>query len=113
MHPILSRFRQLGLYLLAWVPLAGILIYLLMREGEGWRTAAALTIPLCFMYAFLCLAAWYPCRATPLESSGFLKLALTHLTAAVMVSAVWVQLAKGLATALTRWADFAGLDERA
>ena len=113
MHPILSRFRQLGLYLLAWIPLAGILIYLLMRAGESWAAAVALTIPLCFLYAFLCLAAWYPCRATPLESSGFLKLVLTHLTAAALISAVWVQLAKGLATGLTRWAGFAGLDERA
>jgi hypothetical protein len=56
MHPILSRFRQLGLYLLAWVPLAGILMYLLVRAGESWRVAAALTVPLCFVYAFLCLA---------------------------------------------------------
>ena len=88
MHPILSRFRQLGLYLLAWVPLAGILIYLLVRAGESWTVAAALTVPLCFVYAFLCLAAWYPCRATPLESSGFLKLLLTHFTAAVLLSAL-------------------------
>jgi two-component system sensor histidine kinase AlgZ len=113
MHPILSRFRQLGLYLLAWVPLAGILVYLLVRAGESWMVAAALTVPLCFVYAFLCLAAWYPCRATPLESSGFLKLLLTHFTAAVVLSAVWVQLAKGLATGLTRWGGFSGLDERA
>ncbi len=113
MHPILSRFRQLGLYLLAWVPLAGILVYLLVRAGESWMVAAALTLPLCFVYAFLCLAAWYPCRATPLEASGFLKLLLTHFTAAVLLSAVWVQLAKGLATGLTRWAGLSGLDERA
>jgi len=52
MHPILSRFRQLGLYLLAWVPLAGILVYLLVRAGESWMVAAALTVPLCFVYAF-------------------------------------------------------------
>src|SRR5258706_16438585 len=97
MHPILSRFRQLGLYLLAWVPLAGILMYLLVRAGEPWRVAAALTVPLCFVYAFLCLAAWYPCRATPLESSGFLKLLVTHFTAAGMLSTFWFPMAKGLA----------------
>ncbi len=113
MHPILARLRQLGLYLLAWVPLAGILMYLLARSGElRWLEAAALTLPLCFVYAFLCLTAWYPCRATPLEKSGFFKLLLTHFTAAVVLSTLWIQLAKGLATALTRWAGFAGLDER-
>src|SRR5258705_4189899 len=84
-----------------------------MREGDSWMVAAALTVPLCFVYAFLCLAAWYPCRATPLESSGFLKLLLTHFTAAMLLSAVWVQLAKGLATGLERWAGFSGLDVRA
>jgi two-component system sensor histidine kinase AlgZ len=113
MHPILSRFRQLGLYLLAWVPLGGILMYLLVRAGEGWVVAAALTAPLCLVYAFLCLAAWYPCRATPLESSGFVKLLLTHFTAAMVLSTLWVQVAKGLAVALTRWGGFAGLEERA
>src|SRR5258708_1990109 len=112
MHPILSRFRQLGLYLLAWVPLAGILVYLLARAGESWMLAAALTVPLCIVYAFLCLAAWYPCRATPLESSGFLKLLLTHFTAAVLLSTIWVQLAKQLTILLTRWADFAGVEVR-
>lgn len=113
MHPILSRLRQLGLYLLAWVPLAGILVYLLVRAGESWMVSAGLMVPLCFVYAFLCLAAWYPCRATPLESSGFLKLLLTHFTAAVLLSTIWVQLAKALASGLARWATFAGLDERA
>jgi signal transduction histidine kinase len=113
MHPILSRLRQLGLYLLAWVPLAAILVYLLARAGESWMVAAALTVPLCFVYAFVCLAAWYPCRATPLESSGFSKLLLTHFTAAVLLSTIWVQLAKGLASGLTRWDAFARLDERA
>jgi sensor histidine kinase YesM len=112
MHPILFRFRQLGLYLLAWIPLAGILAYLLMHAGESWAVAASLTVPLCFVYAFLCLAAWYPCRATPVASAGFLKLLLIHFTAAVLLSAIWIQLAKGLATGLTRWLGFSGLDER-
>src|SRR5882757_2874192 len=112
MHPILFRRRQLGLYLAAWVPLAGILVYLLGKAGERWMEAAALTVPLCFVYAFLCLAAWYPCRATPVESSGFSKLLLTHFTAAVLLGTIWVQLAKGLATGLTRWAGFTQMDER-
>ncbi len=112
MHPILTRFRQLGLYLLAWVPLAGILVYLLVRAGESWGVAAALTVPLCLVYAFLCLAAWYPCRATPLEKSGFLKLLLTHFTAAVLLSTVWLQVAKGLVAGLIRWGGMSGLDQR-
>ncbi len=112
MHPILARLRQLGLYLLAWVPLAGILMYLMVRAGERWVVAAALTVPLCLVYAFLCLAAWYPCRATPLEQSGFLKLLLTHFTAAVLLSTLWLQVAKGLVVGLIRWGGVSGLDQR-
>jgi len=113
MHPLLTRLRQLGLYLLAWIPLAGILIYLL--EGPGglsWREATALSVPLCVAYAFVCLSAWYPCRVLPLERSGFGKLALVHSIDAALASVLWVQIAKGLAVLLVRWFGFAGLDQR-
>ncbi len=113
MHPLLTRPRQLGLYLLAWFPLAGILVYLLKGPGAlSWGEATALTVPLCLAYAFVCLSAWYPCRATPLEKSGFVKLLLTHLTAAVLLSTLWIQMAKGLTVVLMRWGGFAGLDQR-
>jgi two-component system sensor histidine kinase AlgZ len=113
MHPLLTRPRQLGLYLLAWFPLAGILVYLLAEPGAlSWGEATAITGPLCLAYAFVCLAAWYPCRATPLEKSGFVKLLLTHLTAAVLLSTLWLQMAKGLSVGLMRWGGFPGLDQR-
>ncbi len=113
MHPILGRLRQLGLYLLAWIPLAGILVYLLGRSGNvSWVEAALITGPLCLVYAFLCLAAWYPCRATPLEQSSFSRLLLTHFTAAVLVSTFWIHLAKEFAIGLARWGGFSGLDQR-
>ncbi|MGA7379824.1 MAG: histidine kinase [Terriglobales bacterium] len=114
MHPLLTRPRQLGLYLLAWVPLAGILVYLLTGGGGlSAGEATAITVPLCLVYAFVCLAAWYPCRATPLEKSGFLKLLLTHLTAAALLGTYWTYQAKELAIALAHfWPRFAGLDQR-
>jgi two-component system, LytTR family, sensor histidine kinase AlgZ len=113
MHPILSRLRNLGLYLLAWIPVAGMLVHSLTGPGGlGWTEAIAVTVPLCLVYAFVCLAAWYPCRATPLEKSSFTRLVLTHLTAAVVVSAVWTALARALAMALARHAGFVGLDQR-
>jgi two-component system, LytTR family, sensor histidine kinase AlgZ len=113
MHPILFRLRNLGLYLLAWIPVAGMLVHSLTRPGGlSWPEAIAVTIPLCLVYAFVCLAAWYPCRATPLEKSSFTRLVLTHLTAAVVVSALWTSLARALAIALARHAGFVGLDQR-
>ena len=113
MHPILARLRNLGLYLLAWIPIAGVLVHALVgSEGLAWREAIALTVPLCLVYAFVCLAAWYPCRATPLDQSSFLRLVLTHVTAAGLLSVLWGELAKGLAIALASHAGFIGLDRR-
>ncbi|HYA25023.1 MAG TPA: histidine kinase [Terriglobales bacterium] len=114
MHPILGRLRNLGLYLLAWIPVAGMLVHSLVGpDGLSWREAIALSVPLCLVYAFVCLAAWYPCRATPLEKSSFTRLVLTHLTAAVVLSSlVGGMLTRGLAIALARHAGFVGLDQR-
>src|SRR5579863_1022719 len=113
MHPLLTRPRQLGLYLLAWIPLAGVLVYLLESGGLSLGEATALTVPLCLVYAFVCLAAWYPCRATPLEKSGFVKLLATHLTTAAVLGTYWTYQAKELAIGLAHfWPRFTGLDAR-
>lgn len=112
MHP-LFRARQLGLYLLAWIPLAGILVYLLAGSGGlSWHEATVLSVPLCAVYAFVCLSAWFACRTLPLEKSGFGKLTLSHLTTAGILSILWVELAKGMAIGLARWGGFPGLDQR-
>ena len=60
MHPILGNWRRLVLYLSAWVPITVILVYLFVSlAGLGWARAGALAIPLCLVYAFVCLSAWY------------------------------------------------------
>src|SRR5215469_11791186 len=111
MHPILGNLRRLGLYLLAWVPLAAILFYLLVLPGGfKWTSALAMVVPLCLLYAFMCLSAWYSCRSTPLETSGFSRLALTHLVTAIILSAIWVAQARGLTIALASFAAFRGID---
>ena len=111
MHPILGHLRRLALYTLAWIPLGAILLYLLgALGGLSWPRAAALAIPLCVVYAFVCLSAWYSCRGTPLETSSFSRLVLTHLSAAVVAGGIWIVVAKGLALALST--VFAGLDQQ-
>jgi LytS/YehU family sensor histidine kinase len=67
----------------------------------SWERAAALAIPLCVVYAFVCLSAWYSCRGTPIETSSFSRLALTHLFAAMIAGGIWVLVAKGVAFALS------------
>lgn len=91
MHPLFTR-KRLGLYLLAWIPLVATSIYALVARGAlDWWHATAIAVPVFLFYAFLCLSAWYPCRATPLGKVTFIRLLLTHLTAAIFFSFVWTR----------------------
>jgi len=96
-----------------WVLVAGLLAYLLAGPGGlTWTEAFAVSIPLCVVYAFICVSAWYSCRATPVEQSGLIRLTLTHLTAALVASGVWILTAKILGGILSSFAPFRGLDAR-
>ncbi len=113
MHPILGQFRRLVFYLAAWVPLAGLLAYLLgMNHAVSLREALALALPLCFVYAFVCLSAWYSCRVTPLETSALSKLVGTHLAGTIVATALWILAARILAVELSQIAAFRGLDRQ-
>ena len=101
MHPLLASVDRLALYLAAWVPAALLVtIEFLTVGGLPWGDAAAMAVPLCLAYAFVCLAAWYPCQATPLKTSGALRLFSTHGAAALLTAGVWVILASAWARAL-------------
>jgi two-component system sensor histidine kinase AlgZ len=113
MHPILGQLRRLIPYLLGWLPLAGMLVYLLaVPGGLTWMEASALGVPLCLLYAFMCLSAWYSCRSTPLDRVGEVQLALTHSLAALVVSGFWILSAKALAHVLSKFSAFSGLEPR-
>ena len=113
MHPFLTPINRFGLYLLAWSPLAAILTYLMAGPGKlGWFRSAILIIPLCLVYQFVCLSAWYSCKAAPIQRSTLLRLALTHVTAAAIISFLWVEAARLLAYVLSRLPSLQGLDEQ-
>jgi len=121
MHPLLKRgpgrrhgsVHRLGIYLLAWAPLAILLSYLLAVPGKlGWSDAAALAVPLCLIYAFIGLSTWYSCKATPIEKTSRPRLFLTHTVANLIISALWVGIAKVLAYGLSQLPAFQGLDQR-
>jgi two-component system, LytTR family, sensor histidine kinase AlgZ len=103
MHPILSQTRRLALYLMAWIPLAALLAYLMdVTAGVTKREAIALSFPLCLVYAFICLSAWYSCRATPLDRSTTSKLLQVHALGAVVASGLWIASAELLAYTLAQ-----------
>ncbi len=83
MHPILSHPGRLGLYLAAWIPIAGLLAILIAVSGSvGWLESILLTVPLSLFYAFVCLASWYPCRAMQPGKVSLTALVSTHIVAA-------------------------------
>jgi two-component system sensor histidine kinase AlgZ len=113
MHPLLTPIKRYGIYLSAWSPLAGILIYLMAVPGKlGWRDATVLIVPLCLVYQFICLSAWYMCKAAPLQRTPILRTRFMHLVAAAIISYLWVELARLLAYGLAQFPTFRGLDER-
>ncbi|MBM3747054.1 MAG: sensor histidine kinase [Acidobacteria bacterium] len=113
MHPLLARPGTLGLYLLAWLPVAGLLVFLLAVSGAVRVHEAWIIVPaMCLVYAFVCLAAWYPCRRLPVRQAGLIRLAEAHLAAAAAAGGLWVLAGLGLAQALALLPAFAGLEQR-
>jgi two-component system sensor histidine kinase AlgZ len=94
MHPIF-RSGKLGLYLLAWLPVGAVLAVLLAKQGGlSWPVSAAIALPLCVVYAFICLSAWYSCRGLPLHREQLPRLLITHLGSALGIGGLWTALAK-------------------
>jgi len=111
MHPILAQLRRLVYYLLGWIPLAGMLAYLLaVPGGLTWQQAVAVAFPLCLLYAFVCLAAYYPCLVTPLERSSVPRFLVTHVVGAAVASAIWLAAARILGRMLAGFEGLGGLD---
>jgi two-component system sensor histidine kinase AlgZ len=112
MHPLLTCNR-FGLYLLAWIPLAVILVVLTTSTGTlGVLESSAIVIPLCVVYAFMSLSAWYTAKSAPLQRETALRLTVRHSVAAALISALWVGLARVWVAILSRTSSFQGLDLR-
>ncbi|MGH9687617.1 MAG: sensor histidine kinase, partial [Candidatus Acidiferrales bacterium] len=108
-----GQFRRMVLYLVAWIPLAALLAFLLdTTRAIDLREALALAFPLCFVYAFVCLSAWYPCRVTPLEHTNLSKFLVTHLSGAIVATALWILAGRLLVIELAESPSFHGLDHR-
>jgi two-component system, LytTR family, sensor histidine kinase AlgZ len=66
-------------------------------------------VPLCVLYAFVCLSAWYSCKATPIPKTPAKRLFATHIVAAAVLSIFWVEAARLLAYLLSQLHWFEGL----
>ena len=89
MHPILTRPERLALYLGAWAVVAALMAGALSRQGLTFAEALLLVVPLFLVYSFICLSAWYVCRATPLRSSGALRVLSASVLGAAVAGGLW------------------------
>ncbi|MER3522501.1 MAG: sensor histidine kinase [Ignavibacteria bacterium] len=78
----------------------------------AWSEAVSVVAPMNFVYAFMCLAALYVCKAFPLHRSRIVVLLPALLFAAVVTAAMWVGMGIGLAGMLTRLEVFPARDVR-
>lgn len=91
MPPILARPTRLLLYLAAWIPVAGLLAGLLSGLTDiSFSRSLIFAFPQALIYAFLCLAAWYPCKVMPFRQTHPVTLLISHLLAAGVFSSLWV-----------------------
>ena len=100
MHPILARAERLAAYLAAWLVVAVLLAAVLTRQNLTWFAALALLLPVCLVYAFVCLSAWYVCRATPLTTSSAMRVLASSAFAAIVASGLWMGLIRAWTSAL-------------
>jgi two-component system sensor histidine kinase AlgZ len=112
MHPILAFRGRLGPYLAAWIPLAGLLTGLMSIGGMTWLQASVVAVPLAVLYAFICLAAWYPCQSAPLRRAPFAKVVVTQLAAAALSAMLWLFLADTWVVFLDQFPAFSGIGDR-
>lgn len=103
MHPIFRDRRSLAIYVFAWLVLGGLLALPIAGPGLAlWRTALAITLPLGLVYGFICLSAWYPCRANPIPGSSVGRIFAVLGGGAILSSGLWVVLASGWVAFLDR-----------
>lgn len=113
MHPILAHRRRLIAYLLAWIPLTGLLVALLARSGPSpWEEALAMGVPLGLVLAFICLASFYPTRSVPLAPLRVGRLVGVHAGATTLSVGLWLLAAANLAAMYGQLPPFTGVEER-
>jgi hypothetical protein len=92
-HPILGSVQRLALYLSSWMLIAALLAASYSIATTAGALEAGITvIPLCLVYAFVCLSAWYVCRAAPLRNKSVVQVFLTHLGASAFAAVLWIVL---------------------
>lgn len=112
MHPILTRPERLALYLGAWGVLGVLIAGVLSGQGLSFPEALILVLPLFLAYSFVCLSAWYVCRAVPLRTSGMVGVIVACSSAAALAAGIWLALAYAWIAVFDSMPDLADMAAR-
>jgi hypothetical protein len=93
MHPILARPERLAVYLAAWVVIGALISGSLVGQGLAMGEALLLVQPPFLVYSFVCLSAWYVCRAVPLPTGGAWRVLTTCVVSAAVAGGLWLAIA--------------------
>jgi len=97
-HPVLATRTRLVFYLGFWV-LVALLLAVAYASASPASGAEALLIaaPLVVIYGFICLSAWYVCRAAPLRLAGIGRVVVTQIVASGVATVLWLPAWEGWA----------------
>lgn len=94
---------------MAWLLFAAVLCVLLTYTwGMTWQSSITLSLPLSALAQGVAWSARYSCRSNPIGRTGLSQLLLTHITAAVILSYLWVGVGKILAKCLDSGLGWSG-----
>jgi two-component system, LytTR family, sensor histidine kinase AlgZ len=104
MHPLLVSRTRFLLYLAVWIPITGFFSLMLrLATGISWLETVCVTIPLCLVYAMLCLGPWYSCRDLPKKPIKIASILLNHVIAALVAASLWTFMGRVLVGNLMRY----------
>ncbi|GGY07822.1 sensor histidine kinase [Paludibacterium paludis] len=92
MHPFLSDRQHLLYYLSGWLA-SGAALTGYLRWG-GWVNAAAFALPLCPVFGFTALSAYYVCQALPYSQRAPSRVAGLFGMASLLSGGMWWALAQ-------------------
>ncbi len=91
MHPFLADPRKLLWYELAWMAAAtGFAALLRLDDQAPWTGALSFTVPLCLVWSFDLLSAYYVCRSQPYSQRRWPVTLSLFFGASLLSALVWL-----------------------
>lgn len=115
MHPVLVRVERLAAYVALWLGIGLLLSLWMVRQGTDTFDVLIVVVPTFVAYGFVCLSAWYVCRAVPVTRAGLPAVATASLVAAACGGLLWYGLAQGWSALLRQLSPaqrFAGVENQ-